>query len=305
MLGFLLMGGAARKKSILTRIQAIREASVRHDEEAVRLLKADLEEDLPFFRRWVTGFPGMARVGLFLEQAAVKIDPETFVVLSLTIGLATFLILLLVSTLPVFVIPPLAVVAGAIPAVVVTILRTRRFHRFEELFPEAVDQLGRAVRAGHAFTAGFELIGKELPDPVGQEFRITYAQQNLGVPLQVALRNMATRMPLPDVRFFVAAIEIQRESGGNLGEVLDSLAEVVRERFKLLRQIRVFTAEGRMSMYILMALPFVAGFGMFFLNRGYMVPMLEDPRGQVALVVALIMQIIGFLIIRSMIKIKV
>jgi tight adherence protein B len=112
-------------------------------------------------------------------------------------------------------------------------------------------------------------------------------------------------MPLPDVRFFVAAIEIQRESGGNLGEVLDSLAEVVRERFKLMRQIRVYTAEGRMSMYILMALPFVAGFGMFFLNREYLTPMFEDPRGQVALVVAFIMQIIGYLIIRKMINMKV
>jgi tight adherence protein B len=112
-------------------------------------------------------------------------------------------------------------------------------------------------------------------------------------------------MPLPDVRFFVAAVQIQRESGGNLGEVLDSLAQVVRERFKLMRQIRVFTAEGRLSMYILMAMPFIAGFGMYLINPEYMVPMFTDPSGQLALIVAAVMQVIGFLIIRKMIQIKV
>ena len=301
---YLLMGGQTRTKNLMTRIQAIQEATVRNDQEALRVLKTDLDQELPFLSRWMATLPGFPQVSLFLEQAAIKLDVETFLALSLALGLGVAL-LVLVAGYPVLVIAVLAPAAAAIPTIVVHLKRQSRFRQFEELFPDAIDQLARAVRAGHAFTSGFELIGKELPDPLGHEFRTTYAQQNLGVPLQTALQNLATRVPLPDVRFFVAAVQIQRESGGNLGEVLDSLGQVVRERFKLMRQIRVFTAEGRLSMYILMAMPFVAAFAMYMLNPEYLMPLIEDPRGQVALLVAAVMQVIGFLIIRKMIQIKV
>src|SRR5262249_37038514 len=134
-----------------------------------------------------------------------------------------------------------ATLAAAVPFGVTAVLRRLRFNKFEEQFPEATDLLGRAVRAGHAFTTGFELIGKELPDPVAEEFRITFQQQHLGLPLRDALKNMTVRVPLPDVRIFVSALQIQRESGGNLGEILDTISTVIRERFKLQRQVRVYT----------------------------------------------------------------
>jgi tight adherence protein B len=303
MLSYWFLGGSS-KKHLLTRIQAIQEATVRHDEEALKILKSDLKEDTPFLRRWLATLPGIPEVSLFMEQAALKMEAETFIVLTLGIFLVSLLVQILVG-IPVLAAVILALAVGGVPSLVVYLRRSARFRKFEELFPDAIDQLARAVRAGHAFTSGFELIGQELPDPVGQEFRTTYAQQNLGVPFSVALKNFAIRVPLPDVRFFVAAVEIQRESGGNLGEVLDSLAAVVRDRFKLLRQVRVYTAEGRMSMYALMAMPFIAALGMFLLNPDYMAPLFFDPRGQKTLLVAATMQVIGFLIIRKMIKIKV
>lgn len=300
-----LLAKSTERKKIVARIQAIQETSVRgeSDGNALRVLKKDLEPELPFHQRWLAALPGMPRISLFIEQGDVDMEAEAFVILSVASASAGFLTSFLLG------VPSLAVLisltAGAIPACVVQTRRRRRLRKFEEGFPDAIDQLARAVRAGHAFTAGFELIGQEVPDPVGQEFRTTFAQQKLGVPLPVALQNMATRIPLPDVRFFVAAIQIQRESGGNLGEVLDSLSHVVRERFKIMRQVQIYTAEGRTSMYVLMAMPIVAGVGVYLINPTYMTPLFTDPRGQTALIVAALLQAVGYLVIRRMIQIKV
>jgi tight adherence protein B len=183
--------------------------------------------------------------------------------------------------------------------------RQRRFNTFEEQFPEALDLLGRAVRAGHAFTTGFELIGKELPDPVAEEFRIAFQQQGLGLPLKEALGNLAVRMPLPDVRIFVSCLTIQREAGGNLGELLDSMSHIVRERFKLRRQVQIYTAEGRLSMYMLTAIPVVAFLGLQVLQPEYIAPMLSDPRGQMALGVAVLLQAVGYVVISRIIRIRI
>jgi tight adherence protein B len=184
-------------------------------------------------------------------------------------------------------------------------MRRRRFNRFEELFPEAIDLLARAVRSSHAFTTGFEMIGTEMPDPLGEEFRLTYQQQKLGMPLREALQNLIIRMPLPDVRIFVSAIQIQRESGGNLGEILDTLSAVIRERFKLVRQVRTHTAEGRLSMYVLTAIPVVTAAILIVAKPEYMKVMFIDPRGQAALAVAVGLQIVGYFVIGRIIKIKV
>ena len=140
---------------------------------------------------------------------------------------------------------------------------------------------------------------------MGEEFRIAFQQQNLGLPLRDALENMTGRVPLPDVRIFVSSLQIQRESGGNLGEILDTMSYVVRERFKLRRQIDIFTAEGRTSSYMLTAIPFVALIGMQIFQPAYIRPLFTDPTGQMALTVGAILQIIGYVVISKIIKIKV
>ena len=142
--------------------------------------------------------------------------------------------------------------------------------RFEEQFPDALDLLSRAIRAGHAFTTAMGMVADEAPDPIGPEFKKTFDEQNFGIPLKDALDNLGERVPLIDVRFFVTAVLIQRETGGNLSEILDNLSHVVRERFKILRQVRVYTAHGRMTGYVLMALPAALAIALSFINPEHM-----------------------------------
>jgi len=197
------------------------------------------------------------------------------------------------------------VVCGALPFALVSLKRRKRLRRFAEIFPEAIDMLARAVRAGHAFTTGFSLIADEMPDPLATEFRITYQQQNLGLSLSEALSNMAVRVPLPDVYVFVSALMIQRETGGNLAEILDNLSVVIRERFKLFRQMEIMTTEGRLSMYALMALPILTGLAVYIVNPGYMQRLLVDPIGHVMIIGSVVMQLIGYFTIRRIIRMKV
>ena len=174
------------------------------------------------------------------------------------------------------------------------------------------------MRAGHAFTTALELIAQELPEPVAGEFRITYEQQNFGMPLREALHNFTVRVPLSDVSFFVSALQVQRESGGNLAEILDNLAFVIRERFKILRQVKVFTAQGRMTLYLLTGLGPGAAALMLLVNPEYIGRFFKDPQpkvgifllgqvplGSVMIGFAILLQIVGYLVIRKIIKIRV
>ena len=151
--------------------------------------------------------------------------------------------------------PAAAAIGLILPTMVLTRKRTLRLRKFEEMFPEALDLLSRAVKAGHAFQTAMNMAAEELPEPVGPEFRKTFDEQNFGLPLKDALENLTHRIPVLDVRFFATAVLIQRETGGNLSEILENLAHVVRERFKILRQVRVHTAHGRFTGWVLLALP--------------------------------------------------
>ena len=133
--------------------------------------------------------------------------------------------------------------------------RQKRFEKIEELFPEAIDTLARAVRAGHAFTTALEMISNEISEPLASEFRQLYEEQKFGMPVRDALMNLTERVPLVDIKFFVTAVMLQRETGGNLAEILDNLSYVIRERFKIQRQVRVHTAQGRLTMALLMGMP--------------------------------------------------
>ena len=308
-LGFVMSGfyffveAPVARKKLMTRLSALEQVSLS-DEKMPELFRNELLSRIPLLNRILISMPGVPKLTLFLQQAAVRMQVGTFILLVVAIAFGTLIAGL--ATGMSFPMLFLAVIGfPLVPFVVVSIMRSRRFSRLEELFPEAMDLLARAVRAGHAFTSGFELIGNELPDPLGEEFRITYQQQNLGLPLREALGNLAVRVPLPDVRIFVSAIQIQRDSGGNLGEILDTLSAVVRERFKLLRQVKVFTAEGRMSQKILSSLPVVAFLGLYLMNPGYLEPLFTDPIGQYGFAVVLLMQVVGYMVIRKIIRIEV
>jgi tight adherence protein B len=202
--------------------------------------------------------------------------------------------------------PPAAALAGAwLPVAWLMHRRTARFKRFEELFPEALELLSRAVKAGHSFQAAMNMVAEEIADPIGPEFKISFDQQNFGLPLRDALNQLAERVPIIDVRFFVTAVLIQRETGGNLSEILDNLAHVVRERFKVLRQVRVHTAHGRFTAWVLLALPASLAVVLSYLNPDHMQLLFREPMGHALLIAAVVMQTIGFFWIRQVIKIEV
>lgn len=184
-------------------------------------------------------------------------------------------------------------------------MRAKRFQKFEEKFPEAIDTLSRAVRAGHAFTTALEMIANELSEPVAGEFRQLYEEQKFGLPVRDALINLTERIPLVDVKFFVTAVMLQRETGGNLAEILDNLSYVIRERFKILRQVRVHTAQGRLTMVLLMALPPTIVVFMQMLNPGFIRPLFTDPLGHALIVGGITLQTMGYFVIRKIIRIQV
>lgn len=198
----------------------------------------------------------------------------------------------------------LALVGAIAPYVYVSHKRTVRLRVFEEQFPEAIDLISRALRAGHALTTGLGMVADEIPAPVGAEFKRLYDEQNFGMSLPDALRAMAQRVPVLDARFFVTAVLTQRESGGNLSEVLDNLASVMRERFKLKRQIRVISAHGRISGWVLSCLPPALAAILFFLSPNFMRILWEDPLGLRLVMVAVMLQLIGTYAISRLVKIE-
>jgi tight adherence protein B len=197
------------------------------------------------------------------------------------------------------------VLGGMIPYSYVTYRRSKRFQRFEERFPEAIDTLARAVRAGHAFTTAIELIANEVSEPIASEFRKLFEEQKFGLPVRDALINLTERMPLVDVKFFVTAVMLQRETGGNLAEILDNLSYVIRERFKIQRQVRVYTAQGRLTMLLLMGLPPLIVVTMLTMNPEFVRPLFADPIGHTLIVVGITLQTIGYFVIRRIIAIHV
>jgi tight adherence protein B len=183
--------------------------------------------------------------------------------------------------------------------------RQKRFDSFEMLFPEAIDTLARAVRAGHAFTTAIEMIANEVSEPVAGEFRKLYEEQKFGLPVRDALMNLVERVPLVDVKFFVTAVMLQRETGGNLAEILDNLSYVIRERFKIQRQVKVFTAQGRLTMLLLMGMPPLIVVVMLITNPSFIRPLFKDPIGHAMVVIGITLQTIGYFVIRKIIRIQV
>jgi tight adherence protein B len=239
-----------------------------------------------------------------LEQADLNWTPGTFLIMSFGLATALGASGFILSSNAVAAL--LAALAGLVfPYLYVKRLKKRRIRRFEEQFPEAIDLLGRSIRAGHAFPTGLKVVAEESPDPLGTEFRQIFEEQNFGLPLEESLLGLADRIDLVDVRIFVTAILIQREVGGNLAEILDKIAHTVRERFSLPRQIRVYTAQGRLTGYILAALPILLGMAITALNPEYMAILFEEPIGKALIALAAVLQFMGFLIIRRIIDIEI
>jgi len=197
------------------------------------------------------------------------------------------------------------VVFGAmLPYIIVRVRANRRAAKVEEQVPDAIDLMGRAMRAGHPLSAGFKMVADEAPEPIASEFRQVFEEQRFGLPFEDSLLGLGERIRLSDIRILVTAILVHRQVGGNLAEILDNIAHLVRERFKLRRQLRVITAQGRLSGYVLAFLPVVLGIAIYTLNRDYMMPIFEEPAGRLMLGGALVFQVIGYLWIRRILDIE-
>ena len=293
---------ASRKLNERLRDVALPVGPAVGDDESV--LKQRDQGPLPAVDRLVATTSAGSWLARLIERSGVKTTPSAVVLFSIVLGaIAAF-------ATATFVHIPYAPIAAAVVGAVTPFLylvnrRTARIRRFEEKFPEALDLLSRAIRAGHAFQTAMGMVADEMPDPVGPEFKIAFDQQNYGLPLKEALNGIAERAPLLDVRFFVTAVLIQRETGGNLAEILDNLAHVVRERFKILRQVRVHTAHGRFTGYVLMALPASLAVALMFINPDHINLLFHEHMGQVMVIGAIVMQTIGYFWIRQVIKIEV
>jgi tight adherence protein B len=199
----------------------------------------------------------------------------------------------------------MAIVFGILPYLYVRRKRKKRMDTLEEQLPEALDFLSRSMRAGHAFTITLQMVGEELADPLGQEFRTLFNEQNLGASLEAALRNFAERVPMLDVRFFTSSVLLQRQTGGNLAEILTRLAYVIRERFRLKGQVRAASAHGRLTATILVVLPLATVLGLMLVAPGYIQGMAADPLGRWLIGSAVFLQLLGNFFIRKIINIKV
>jgi tight adherence protein B len=238
-----------------------------------------------------------------LQRAGLSITVGTLVLLCAVAGLAGYAVVLMVTRLWFF-----ALFVGGLTAVlpigVIRFLAKRRVGQFEEQFPEAIDLLSRALKAGHAFTTGLSMVADEMADPVGSEFKLAFDRQNYGMPMADALRSLGDRVPLLDARFFVTAVLTQREAGGNLSEVLDNLAAVIRERFRVKRQVRVVTAHARMTGWVLVMLPVGLALVLVYLSPQHMSVLWTDPTGVRMVTGAIILQVIGSLIIRKLVDVE-
>ncbi|HEX3748467.1 MAG TPA: type II secretion system F family protein [Bryobacteraceae bacterium] len=295
---------ARRKKQVSDMLQT---AAGETSAPITNLLK-DIDPDQP------TGFKALLNKLKFsrhaqeqIQQAGLNWSPSRLLMAmglamipGLGLGAWTKILLNGTTTAIVF-----AIATGMIPYLIVRHKRSVRLNKLEEQFPDALDFLARSMRAGHAFSISLEMIGEEIADPLGQEFRALFNEQNLGAPLDIALRNFTERVPLLDVRFFASSVMLQKQTGGNLSEILSRLAYVIRERFRLKGQVKAASAHGRLTATILALLPVATMIGLLAVAPGYLQMMAADSDGKWMIGGAIFAQILGNFFIKKIINIKV
>jgi tight adherence protein B len=306
---WMLAGGKDNNRQqevVRRRMEAVRKAETRGEVSLdLKLVRDELYSNVPVLHRFLMRLPWSGSLQNYINQAGLKMKAGKFVLWTAVAGLGTYVLISLIYPNQGILAFAAGLLALAVPIAVVAFQRMRRLAQFEERFPEALDLIGRAVRAGHAFTTGLEMVSKESSEPVAGEFRATFEEQNFGLPLRDALLNMAERVPLMDVRFFVTALLVQKETGGNLAELLDELSRLIRERFRIYREVKVRTAQGRLTAAVLIALPFGMLIALEFVNPDYVKVLWTDPIGPMLLGGAAALQVLGSLVIWKIVHIEV
>ena len=300
---FLIAPGWTERKEIKNRLTLLELRNLQF-EDMPDVLKNELLSDVPALNKILANLNVAVQIDKRLKQADMEMKVGTFIILScLLFGIA-----LLVGALlhwPFLIAILLGAFLFAVPTIVVNAKKNLRMKKFIMYFPEALEMFARSLRAGHSFTGAVQLVGQEMPDPIGPEFQKVFDEQNLGIPLRTALIGMTYRIDLLDVNFFVTAVLIQRETGGNLAEIIDKISYVIRERFRIQGQLKIHTAQARLTGIVLAFLPVAVAFILFLMSPGYMKPLWEEPEGRSMIVVAIVLQIAGMLAIRKIVRIKI
>src|SRR5579863_1455420 len=267
----------ANAKRIQSRIQAL-SAGGQVNKERLTILKDRMLNDSKLLDRMLMQMPRMKALDLLIQQSGVKWPVARLIGTSLALPPIVLIVATFLPVRAIYVLP-VAVAMGALPFLYVIRRAKKRLRQLERQLPDAADMISRALRAGHAFSGAIGMVSAEFAEPMGGEFRITFDEINYGVPIGEALMNLASRVPIDDLRYFVIAVLIQRESGGNLAEVLDSISTLIRERLKLFDKVRVLSAEGKLSAWVLGLLPFATGGFMLVVNRSFLEVLWTDPAG--------------------------
>ena len=278
--------------------------SAQTEDIDVLLTRNELMSEIPMVNRTLINIQAALQLKRMLDQADLHITPSRLLMFSFMAGM---LGALAASVLTIFI--PLMILAGlicaALPFVHVWYRRKKRFDSFLEQLPDSLDLISRALSAGHAFPEALHMVSEEMPEPIATEFRKAYEEQNLGLSLKLALENLTQRMPLLDLKMCVTAVLIQRETGGNLAEILEKVSYTIRERFRIMGDLKTLTTSSRLSAWLLCGLPIFVACGVTVMNPDYMSVLWKDQRGHYLIAVALCMQITGMLIVRKILQIKI
>jgi tight adherence protein B len=278
--------------------------SAHTEDVEVVLARNELMSEIPWVNQMMVRLQSTLHLKRMLDQADLHITPSRLIMFSFMAGTLGALATSVLSTfIPMMVL--FGLVAASIPFIHVWWKRRQRFHQFLALLPDALDLISRALSAGHAFSEALHMVSTEMPEPIAAEFRKTYEEQNLGLSLKLALENLAQRIPLLDLRMCITAVLIQKETGGNLAEILEKVAYTIRERFRILGDLKTLTTSSRMSAWLLCALPIFVAIAVTMMNPEYMSVLWKDERGHYLIAAALFMQLTGMLIVRKILNIKI
>jgi tight adherence protein B len=297
-------GSDAKRKRLRQRLSEALLHSAHAEDVEVMLARNELMSEIPWLNRTLIDLQATLRLKKMLDQADLHITPSRLLMFSAMAGILAALAFSMITINLLFIVLG-GVVVAAVPFVHVWWTRKKRFDRFLENLPDALELMSRALSAGHGFTEALHMVSTEMPEPIASEFRKTYEEQNLGLSLKLALENLTARIPLLDLRMCVTAVLIQRETGGNLAEILEKVSYTIRERFRIMGDLKTLTTSSRLSAWILCGLPIFVAVAVTFMNPDYMSVLWKDPRGHYLIAAGLILQVSGMLVVRKILDIKI
>jgi tight adherence protein B len=298
------LGTDAKRARLQQRLSEALLHSAHTEDIEVVLARNELMSEIPWVNRSLVRVQAALQLKRMLDQADVHITPSRLIMFSAMAGMLAALAASVIS-ISILLMLAAGLSAAAVPFVHVWWKRKKRFDAFLENLPDALDLMGRGLSAGHAFSEAMHMVSTEMPEPIATEFRKTYEEQNLGLSLKLALENLTQRMPLLDLRMCVTAVLIQRETGGNLAEILEKVAYTIRERFRIMGDLKTLTTSSRMSAWLLCGLPIFVTIVITFMNPEYMNVLWKDHRGHYLIATALFLQVTGMLIVRKILRIKI